>query len=62
MKVYNVYESIGNFCDIVFTSDSFNDVQDYLQNRLDNSDVNIDDETEVENFYSYFSIDETEDN
>ena len=62
MKVYNVYESIGNFCDIVFTSDSFNECQDYLENRLYTSEIDIDDETEVENFYSYFSIDETEDN
>lgn len=44
MKVYNVYESIGNFCDVVFTSDSFNECQDYLQNRLYNSEINIDKE------------------
>lgn len=60
MKTYAVYEQIGNFCDIVFSSDSFYEVQDFLENRLLNSGINLDDESEVEAFYSYFSIDEKE--
>ena len=57
-KIYNVYEQIGNFADIVFTSDNFYDVQDYLQDRFLNSGYNIDDESEEQLFYSYFHIEE----
>lgn len=57
-KTYNVYEQIGNFADVVFTSNNFNEVQDYLQERFLNSDYNIDDESEEELFYSYFHIEE----
>ena len=57
-KIYNVYEQIGNFADIVFTSDNFYDVQDYLQDRFLNSGYNVDDESEEQFFYSYFHIEE----
>lgn len=50
---YKVFEQIGNYSDVVFESDSFNEVQDYLTDRFEKSDC--DDE---ELFYSYFSIDE----
>ena len=58
MKTYNVYEAFGNYSFLAFTSDSFNECQDYLENRLLESEVDIDNESEVENFYSYFSIEE----
>ena len=50
---YRVYEQIGNFSDVVFESDYFYEVQDYLINRFEKSDC--DDEGL---FYSYFSIEE----
>ena len=37
MKTYEVYEQIGNFCDVVFSSDNFYEVQDFLENRLADS-------------------------
>ena len=52
-KMYKVYEQIGNFSDMVFESDNFYEVQDYLEDRFNESDC--DDE---ELFYSYFYIDE----
>lgn len=52
-KYYVVYESIGNFSHMVYVSDSFYAIQDYLQDRFLNSDY--DDE---ELFYSYFGIEE----
>lgn len=55
-KIYDVYEQIGNFADVVFTSENFYDVQDYLEERFLNSGYNIDDESEEELFYSYFTI------
>lgn len=51
--MYTVYESIGNFADVVFESDNWYEVQDYLDARFRESDC--DDE---ELFYSYFSIEE----
>ena len=56
-KTYQVWEQIGNFADVVF-SGTFNECQDYLEDRLLESGTNIDDESAVELFYSYFSIDE----
>lgn len=50
-KYYAIYEQIGNFAHMVYVSDSFYTIQDYLQDRFDNS--NCDDESL---FYSYFSI------
>lgn len=34
-KKYVIYKSVGNFADIVFTSNNYNDCQDYLQQRAD---------------------------
>ena len=53
MNKYKVYEAIGNFSAMVFESENFYEVQDYLQERFDNSN-----ETDEELFYSYFSISE----
>lgn len=51
MKYYAIYEAIGNFSHMVYVSDNFYTIQDYLQDRFDNS--GYDDESL---FYSYFSI------
>lgn len=51
---YRVHEQIGNFSKVVFESDNFNEVQEYLTERFENSDCE-----DEELFYSYFSIDET---
>ena len=59
-KIYNVYEQIGNFANLVFTSEYFDDIQEYLESRLVESDYNVDDESEVQLFYSYFTIEEVE--
>lgn len=53
MKYYAIYEMIGNFSHMVYVSDNFYNIQDYLQSRFDKSGV--DDESL---FYSYFSIEE----
>lgn len=60
MKYYKVHEQIGNFSDIVFESDNFNEIQDYLEERLVSMGIDIYDESEVEAFYSYFAIEEEE--
>ena len=57
-KYYVVYESIGNFSHMVYVSDSFYAIQDYLQDRFLNSDYDHDDEDEEQLFYSYFSVEE----
>ena len=57
-KKYEVYEAIGNFSAKVFESDNFNEVQDYLQDRFENSEYNTGAEADEELFYSYFSIEE----
>lgn len=57
--MYTVHEMIGNFSTEVFRSESFNEVRDYLESRLDKEEtVDKEDEAEVENFFSYFSIEE----
>lgn len=58
-KKYIIYESIGNFADIVYTSDNYNDCQDYLQQRYNEAlEANDIEETEAaaELFYSYFNF------
>ena len=57
-KIYDVYMMLGNFSHLVFSSDNFYEVQDYLEQELLDSGIDIDDEAEVENFYSYYSISE----
>lgn len=62
-KTYVIYEQIGNFASEVFRSDSFYEIQDYLQERFDEAvndpesffDYNDADE---QLFYSYFRIEE----
>lgn len=56
-KEYQVWEQIGNFADVVF-SGTWNECQDYLEDRLLESGTDIDDKSEVELFYSYFGIEE----
>lgn len=56
-KEYQVWEQIGNFADVVFTG-TFNECQDYLEDRLLESDTDITDDAEVELFYSYFGLEE----
>lgn len=62
--MFKVYEMIGNFSHEVFTSDIWNEVQDYLTSRwwtyCAENGVDLDDDTEEELFYSYFSIDEVD--
>lgn len=53
MRYYAIYEMIGNFSHMVYVSDNFYTIQDYLQDRFNGSDC--DDESL---FYSYFSIEE----
>ena len=61
MKTYIIHEMIGNFSRAVYTSDSFYDIQDYLENAW-NEAVNNGDyentEANQELFYSYFHIEE----
>lgn len=59
-KIYNVYQQIGNFGGLVFTSDNFYEVQDFLENKRIDAGVDPDDEAELALFYSYFSIEEKE--
>lgn len=54
--MYTVSEMIGNFSEIVYRSEFWYDVQEYLENRLNESDTDPEDESAVELFYSYFSI------
>ena len=61
MTTYNVYELIGNFCEKVFESDNFYEIQDYLTNRFNQAVENGDyenTEADAELFFSYFSIEE----
>lgn len=53
MKTYKVHESIGNFSNVVFESDNFYEVQDYLQDRFNESECE-----DEQLFYSYFHIEE----
>mgnify|MGYP006908873564 CR=1 FL=1 len=53
MKRYAVYEMIGNFSHMIYVSDNFYDVQDFLQTAFDESDCE-----DEELFYSYYSIHE----
>lgn len=57
-KIFKVYEQIGNFAEEVYQSDNFNEVQDYLQDRFEDSELNTGDEADEELFYSYFHIEE----
>lgn len=58
-KKYIIYESIGNFADIVFTSDNYYECQDYLQQRyneaLEANDIEAT-ESDEQMFYSYFNL------
>ena len=54
--MYSIYEMIGNFFAKVAEFDTMYEVQDYFDERLNAADINPDDESEVELFYSYFSI------
>lgn len=54
--MYNVYESIGNFSDVVFRADNWYEVQDYLSDRLDAAGIDPDDDAAVQDFYSYFDV------
>lgn len=51
--MYKVYESIGNFAEMVFQTDNYYEAQDYLLDRFANSD-----EEDEELFMSYFQIEE----
>jgi hypothetical protein len=53
MTTYKVHESIDNFSAVVFESDNFYEVQDYLQDRFNESDCE-----DEQLFYSYFCIKE----
>lgn len=57
-KYYVIYEAIGNFSHMVFVSDNFYRIQEYLQNRFLESDYNHDSEDDESLFYSYFAITE----
>lgn len=48
---YVISESIGNFATEVFRSENFYEVQDYLQQRFEQSG-----QTDEQLFYSYFHI------
>lgn len=55
---YAIYEAIGNFSHMVYVSDNFYAIQDYLQERFINSNYDYDNEDEEQLFYSYFSVEE----
>lgn len=57
-KIYIVSEMIGNFSHEVFRSEYFYEVQDYLEDREHSALGCGADDAEIENFYSYFSIEE----
>ena len=57
-KTYNVYQQIGNFSGLVFTSDNFYEVQDFMENKKIDAGVDPENESELALFYSYFSIEE----
>lgn len=54
--MYNVCETMGNFSEIVYRTDSWYDAQEYLESRLYESDTDPEDESAVQLFYSYFSV------
>ena len=54
--MFTVSETMGNFSEVVFRADNWYSVQEYLENRLNESDTDLDDENAVENFYSYFNV------
>ena len=57
-KIYIVHEMIGNFSTEVFRSEYWYEVQDYLSEREYEALGYDADDAEIENFYSYFSIEE----
>ena len=54
--MYTVCETMGNFSEVVYRADSWYDVQSYFESRLYDSDIDPDDESAVQLFYSYFSV------
>lgn len=54
--MYSIYEMIGNISAKVAECDTMYEVQDYFDERLNAADINLNDESEVELFYSYFSV------
>lgn len=56
--MYSIYEMIGNTSAKVAECDTMYEVQDYFDERLNAADINLNDESEVELFYSYFSVEE----
>ena len=64
MKRFRVYEMIGNYSKLVLSAETFNEAQDFIQSELevaaDENIINLDDESQVENFLSYYSIEEVE--
>ena len=58
--IYNIHEAIGNYSEVVFRADSWYEVHEYLENRLNSSGTDPDDDAAVENFYSYFNVESIE--
>ena len=57
-KTYNVYKQIGNFSELVFTSDNFYEVQDFSEDEKYNAGIDPENDSELALFYSYYYIDE----
>jgi len=57
-KTYNVYQQIGNFSGLIFTSNDFYEVQDFMENKRIDEGVDPENKSELALFYSYFSIED----
>lgn len=58
-KVYVVHEQVGNFSVPRKVCETMNDVQDYMQERFEASDLNTGKEDDEQLFFSYYNIQET---
>lgn len=62
MLTYTINQLIGNYLKEVFTSEDFNEIQDYLENELNaaiaSGEVDPEKYEDVELFYSYYHISE----
>lgn len=57
-KTYNVYQQIGNFDKLVFTSDNFYEVQDFFEDEKFKAGIDPENDSELALFYSYYHIEE----
>ena len=61
-KIYVLTEQVGNYSVERLSTQYFNEIEEYLQAELyrlvEGDEIDINNEVEVQNFYSYYSITE----